>query len=104
MKKMSKEQQSGGFRCHLCQKTFASKDSMERHKNSIHLRLKQMCSVCVKEFSNKDSLKRHVNDVQEERKKFKCPDCPLTFARSDNCYRHVTVRSDPLLNFCNCPC
>ena len=62
---------------------------MERHKDAIHLKLKQVCSVCDKEFSNKDSLKRHLNDVHAERKKFKCLDCPLTFARSDNCYRHV---------------
>ena len=67
---------------------------MERHRNSIHLKLKQVCSICDKEFSNKDSLKRHINDVHEEKKKFKCPDCPLTFARSDNCNRHVEIARD----------
>ena len=69
---------------------------MERHKDAIHLKLKQVCSVCDKEFSNKDSLKRHLNDVHAERKKFKCLDCPLTFARSDNCYRHVRKARDTL--------
>ena len=64
---------------------------MERHRNSIHLKLKAeaVCSVCHKEFSNKDSLKRHINDIHEEKRRFKCLDCPLTFARSDNCFRHV---------------
>ena len=86
---MSQKQPSESFTCPICYKSFGRKDSMERHKNSVHLKLKQVCSVCDEEFSNKDSLNRHTKSVHEERKKFKCLDCPLTFSRRDNCFRHV---------------
>ena len=62
---------------------------MERHIKSIHLELKHGCSVCDKEFSTKDSLTRHIEAVHEERKKFKCPKCPLRFARQETLEKHV---------------
>ena len=75
--------------CPVCHKTFARKDAVQCHMNSVHLELKHACSVCEKEFSTKGSLTRHINDVHEERRKYKCPQCPLRFAQLETLDKHV---------------
>ena len=75
--------------CPECHKTFARKETMQCHMNSIHLQLKHRCSICDREFSTKGSLTRHINDVHKERRTFKCPECPLTFARQETLDKHV---------------
>ena len=57
--------------------------------NSIHMEIRHGCSICDKEFSTQGSLNRHINDVHEEKTAFKCPDCPLMFARRDTLDKHV---------------
>ena len=56
---------------------------------SVHLEVKHKCSICDKDFSTKGSLNRHINDVHEANRTFKCPECPLKFARQDTLDRHV---------------
>ena len=75
--------------CPVCNKKFARKDSMQCHINSIHLELKHTCQVCDKEFSTKGSLTRHINDVHEEKRKYKCPECPLKFAQLETLDKHI---------------
>ena len=57
--------------------------------NSIHMEIKHVCSICDKEFSTKGSLNRHINDLHEANRTFKCPECPLKFARRDTRDKHV---------------
>ena len=62
---------------------------MQCHMNSIHLEQKHKCSICDKEFSTGGSLQRHINGVHEGRRNFKCPQCPLKFARQETLDKHV---------------
>ena len=73
--------------CPVCHKMLIG--NLQCHINSVHLELKHGCSKCDKEFSTKGSLKRHINDVHEEYRTFRCPECPLMFARADTLNKHV---------------
>ncbi|KAI8849916.1 hypothetical protein BC829DRAFT_359159, partial [Chytridium lagenaria] len=46
------------------------------------------CHECGGKFQRKHDLLRHVRTRHTQEKPFKCPNCPLAFARSDSLKKH----------------
>jgi hypothetical protein len=47
--------------CDICDKTYNNLHSLEQHKITVHLRLKDFkCEICSEEFTRKDYLKLHI--------------------------------------------
>ena len=57
--------------CHLCDKSFVTKKSLDRHIEQIHLRnLEPMkCQICDKKFDYKHNLERHMTEVHGGQKR-----------------------------------
>ena len=52
------------FKCDNCDKCFARKDVLERHKGTVHEGKRPFkCSICNTGFSRKDFLTRHISTV-----------------------------------------
>ena len=50
------------YQCESCGKSFKSKGSLKRHKESTYKEgMMYMCEKCPKQFNRKDMFKRHVN-------------------------------------------
>ena len=52
--------------CHICEKTFKTRHTLEIHIQSIHLGVKYTCDLCDAEFTQKKSLKKHIESVHEK--------------------------------------
>ena len=52
-------------KCEICQKSFATKQSLQKHVESIHYENNGdfECKFCNKEFSEKGNLKVHTETV-----------------------------------------
>jgi len=51
------------FLCHVCNKSFSSKNSRNKHHRNLHLMERKECSICKKVFSNVYNLKRHMQSA-----------------------------------------
>ena len=52
------------IKCEDCEKTFSTKSSVERHKKTVHMKIKLVrkaakCKICNASFTRQDSLKKH---------------------------------------------
>lgn len=64
------------LKCDQCDKTFAKKDGLKKHK-AAHIETKSFtCDICSKIFKSKGNLTEHRLTHSEEAKKFQCPSCP----------------------------
>ena len=76
--------------CPHCHKCLASKQSLQRHIDTVHLGLKPFkCDFCDKSFGEKGNLDKHISDVHLRLKPFKCDDCDKSFARKSDLNRHI---------------
>ena len=63
------------LKCDQCDKTFANKDGLKKHK-AAHIETKSFtCDICSKIFKSKGNLTEHRLTHSEEAKKFQCPSC-----------------------------
>jgi uncharacterized Zn-finger protein len=59
--------------CSICEKNFVVKNSLQRHINSVHEKIKPyQCSICEKNFAQKHHLQKHIESVHGEMKPHKC--------------------------------
>lgn len=49
------------------------------------------CQVCDKAYASQNSLKRHLNNHSLQQNGYRCPLCDLTFSRRDLMLRHQTI-------------
>ena len=52
--------------CLHCGKHLAGRCELQRHINSVHLRLRSVCELCKKSFSCPTALRRHIRTIHED--------------------------------------
>ncbi len=79
--------QAQAARCHLCQKTFKTQQSLKTHF-AIHSGILPFkCPTCERSFSQKGAMKTHaakcknINPTHSPVNTFKCPTCKKTFSQ-----------------------
>jgi len=66
--------------CEDCDRVFNRKDTLKRHKQTVHNLMKHSCNICNAKFSTTHARTRHVNRIHsEEDTTVHCPKCPSTF-------------------------
>ena len=103
------------YKCELCGKEFAKKESLKNHTKNVHEGAKDIektsmakdhnnaihdekkvvsCDICGKTFSRPDSLKIHIRAVHEEIKNLKnhkCESCDKCFSTLSKLLSHIKV-------------
>ena len=75
------------FQCDLCDKSFARKRDIVRHKRIHNGETLYHCKICNKSYSRKDSLLEHEKNHTGERP-FECSVCNKTFKRKCHLQQH----------------
>ena len=91
------------FSCLVCNRSYLSKKSLNRHMR-IHDDSKSItCDVCLKKFSFKSEFDSHYRTHTGE-KHFACHICDRKFAQKSHLVQHQAIHSD-VRNFkcCICP-
>ena len=81
------------IRCDYCSSTFFRFHDLDRHINILHVEEpnRVCCNICDRTFSHQSNLNRHLRSVHME-ERFKCKECPASFARNDDLLKHKTGR------------
>ena len=84
--------ESGGSReCPVCNTTFASNQSMMRHKKTVHEAIKSFqCDICLKSYTQTWTLKAH-RLTHSEKKPWKCW-CGAAFVEKKTLIKHEKTR------------
>lgn len=77
------------FACPNCEQRFVTKNDMQKHINSIHLKIrKYCCQRCPATFSNSEGLKRHFRSLHEFARDFQCQYCEKAYTKKDALRKH----------------
>ena len=74
-----------------CSSSFKYKQSLVRHKRSVHEGVKFECPVCGRMFGQSFDMKIHVETVHKQIKKFKCHLCGMEFGQAVKLKTHIDV-------------
>ena len=88
---MSCHDDENPYSCKICDKSFTTKHSYEKHILSNHSELKEKfeCDICDEVFSKRYNLTRHKNDKHTpDKEQFPCDLCERRFKRKDTLLRH----------------
>ena len=77
------------FTCDICNKDFANKPNLQRHVNSVHVKVKINCEFCNYRSTTKSNLKKHINTVHLKLKPFQCDECDYSCGQSGTLKTHV---------------
>ena len=81
------------FSCLVCNRSYLSKKSLNRHMR-IHDDSKSInCDVCLKNFPSKSHLEQHYR-IHTGQKPFACQICDRKFAQKSNLVQHQTFHSE----------
>ena len=89
------------YTCDQCPGTFTLKESVGRHKKTVHQKiLPHKCNICDKSFANMSKLKRHKisHDNTDKTNSFKCKQCEKVYNISDNLRRHIRNNHEKIRN------
>ena len=90
--------------CPHCHKVLSSKRNLQRHIDTVHLRLKPFkCDDCGKSFSRKDNLDQHISAVHLKLKPFTCDVCDESFAEKRTLDSHKAAKHAENLKLVKCP-
>ncbi len=90
--KRSVHSESKKYSCTECNLTFSRKDTLDRHINDVHKQIrKYICTICDEKFKQAGALKRHIQTMHEKNISYECPNCDAAFPRKDNLDRHINA-------------
>ena len=76
-------------KCQQCGKSFTRKGDMTRHKEQVHMKVKNhACDTCEQRFGLKHHLTRHKARVHMKEKKHACDICGQRFGLKHHMTRH----------------
>lgn len=79
--------------CNICNKLFSNKYKLQRHINSVHLRLyTHICPICGKLLLDETGLQRHISS-HSDLKPYKCDQCTLAFKIKADLTVHLRVHT-----------
>ena len=79
------------YQCNLCDKTYNNEGSFDFHMSSYHGGIKHNCDFCKKTFKN---LRAHMRVVHQKIKKHKCGSCNMAFHYPKDLKMHVGAKHD----------
>jgi len=84
------------FPCDSCHTYFRTNFSLQRHKETVHLKLKAwLCDLCEKSFGEKRDMIRHKNaihfGIKNKQSKWVCPECNVVFKLRREYDHHKTL-------------
>jgi len=78
-----------------CGKTFRTRQHLNRHRDSVHLKIKIRCPYpgCDKEFSEREILRNHQKIVHMDLVKYRCeaPSCGFKTNHKGNWRKHLSI-------------
>ena len=99
------------FVCDTCQTPFRTGFSLQRHIDTVHMKLKAwLCDLCEKTFGEKRDMLRHKNAVhfgiKNTHPKWTCPECNIVFKlrREYDDHKttfHASLTEDQVVKFLN---
>ncbi|TGZ69937.1 hypothetical protein CRM22_003459 [Opisthorchis felineus] len=88
--KQVRESEERGNPCPECDKSFATWDSLQRHRKSLHGKEEgHTCDECGKLLSHKRHLYQHLREVHMKDYQKRCEQCGKKFGRSYTLKRHI---------------
>ena len=73
-----------------CGKTFPTNGKLNRHRNCVHLKIKNsLCTTCNISFTNNTHLERHNKMVHLRIKDNPCTECDTAFSTNEELKRHI---------------
>ena len=89
------------FKCNQCENSFSSESNLKKHVLAVHDKLKPFkCSLCSFKCSQKYHLNKHILAVHEKLKPFKCPHCERSFSMKCNLIIHARVIHKKVMQAC----
>ena len=85
--KCNVHEEEKAFACNQCDKKFAIRADLERHRKREKKEFKFTCDMCGEKLVAKDKLKEHM-DRHNNNKSHVCPVCHKMFRYSSNLSRH----------------
>ena len=73
--------------CRFCMYSAKWQSQVNRHENSVHLKLKYVCSICQMTYTQKSLLTQHTKQEHTPNHPYKCNECgyvshtPILFQR-----------------------
>ena len=74
--------------CDQCDRKFAHKGSLSKHKKSVHEEITYECDLCHRRFTQSHNLKRHKEGVHQGKRKYECKECYEKFKQCIDLKRH----------------
>ena len=89
------------FPCHLCEKDYKWRSSLDKHLKGCHGEAQFECQSCSKAFRYKTCLEKHVA-TKHNLKEFMCDLCGAKYASKWGLTRHCRVHKEPNNNLLLC--
>jgi len=99
------------FPCNVCNSQFRTKFSLQRHKETVHLKVKAWaCDLCEKSFGEKRDMERHKKAVhfgiKNKSNLWNCPECDISFKLrkeydSHKSSYHAQLSEEEIVRFLN---
>ena len=74
---VSRKRIKGTYKCKECETSFVRKDSLKRHMNRVHFKIKPLkkltCNECEASFEQKQQIESHINSVHLNERPYKQP-------------------------------
>ncbi|XP_055678107.1 zinc finger protein 260-like [Lutzomyia longipalpis] len=85
----SKKVENQSFICHLCQKTFISRETIRAHMITVHLKKKRYsCNHCDQKFIHSLTRYRHINKYHLKKTVASCSLCSASFYHKTSLVAH----------------